>query len=350
MVIPHLVDKTFASAAKEDGVVESIDDTLKLITIKYKDGSRDVISFETKQGSVSGLYLDQPLELNVKLGEKVKRGDILVYNPGFFVPNNDSKQVSWKHGVFATTVLIECDDTIEDSCALSKEFSDKMSMRPTHMRPVKMTKDTTIHEIAKEGDHVKNTDRICIIEDESIAELGIASNEESYEYLLDTNKKLPKARNSGYISKIEVFYSCPIEEMSPSVAKVVKSLIKKKNQQHKYAKEHGLENQFPKSQQVKKGTKIKGMEFDDDTIGFFFYITEDVACLTGDKVVFDSSLKSVLSGLLPNGIVTEKGRAVDAFFAASSPNNRKVTSPFRQGYIQGIMETAEQRIIEIMET
>jgi hypothetical protein len=349
LVIPHLSGPMFAAPAKDDGKIIDINEKLKLVTVKYKNGETDIIKFGIEQGSVGGLYLDQQIVLNVKLNETIKRGEIIAYNPGFFVKDNDSKQVMWKHGVHANIALIDNDDTIEDSSSICKELGNKLSMKPTHLRPIKLSKNTKVYEMAKLNQFVKNTDYICIIEDEDISDLSIVDSEESYDYLLEINKKMPRAKNSGYISKIEVYYSCPIEEMSPSLAKLVNTINKEKTQKSNYAKSIGMENEYPKPTIVPKGTKLKGIEFDEDTVAFYFYITEDISCGVGDKVVFDSSLKSVISNVIDEKIKTTDDIEVDGLFGCYSINNRKVTSVFRVGILQRIFEKVDDMIIDIME-
>jgi hypothetical protein len=66
----------------------------------------------------------------------------------------------------------------------------------------------------------------------------------------------------------------------------------------------------------------------------------------GDKIVFDSSLKSV-TGKIHEDINTESDLKIDAVFSGSSISNRIVNSPIIMGMAERILETLEQQAIDI---
>lgn len=348
-VIAHRTTSEYAYAAKENGKIIDVNDKLKLVTIQYKGGEKDVIKFGISQGNVSGIYLNQELVLNCKAGETVKKGDVLVYNPGFFTPEHGSKQVSWKQGVHANVMLMESDDTFEDSSQITKPLGKKLSMKPTELRTIKINNKTVLHDIVKVGQEIKNTDTLCTIEDEDIDSLSITQgiSDEAFEMVAQLSRKQPKAKFSGYISEIDVFYSSELKDIHPSVQALIKKVNSHKNQKATYAKGSSSEDLYPKPGQVPTGTKMKMVEFDEDTVVIQFYITEDIAAGVGDKVVFDSSLKSVVASVIDEPLLTESGNEVDAIFSITSINNRVVLSPLRVGMINRVLEKAEQDVLDI---
>jgi hypothetical protein len=343
----HTSDK-FAHDAKEDGTIIEVKDGIA--KVKYKSGKVEVIEFGKIQAIVDSSYINQNIVLNCKLGDKVKRGDILAYNTGFFSPNQDNpKYVDWKHGVYTNIALMETDDTIEDSSTISKRLGKQLTSTPSYLRTISITNETVLHEIVNLNDYVEVTDYLCTFEDQDIADLSImnSGDEESKQMIGDFNKKTPRAKHAGYIVHMDVLYSCDISTMTPSLAKFVNKIVAKKNKKSNFAKdaENGID--YPKSNKVAVGTKFKNIEFGADTVVIMIYISKDMPCGVGDKIVFDSSLKSVIGKVMPEPIMSDGGIEVDALFGSMSISNRIVLSPLRQGLIERIFEKVETDIVDI---
>lgn len=348
-VLSHRTSDNYAYSAKEDGIIVDVDNKLNLVKVKYKSGETVTFEFGHKQASVDGIYIDQPIVLNFKKGDKFKRGDILAYNSGFFIPKHGSKQVLWKHGVHANTAFLESGDTIEDSSAISSKLSKKLKMFPTHVRTIKVTNKTVLHDIVKVGDELESSDPLCVIEDEDISELSLVNEDdtEATELITDLNKKTPKAKHDGIVSKIDVLYSCEIDDMTPSLAKFVRNEVNKKNRKHNYSKDSSNTDDFLKSTKVAVGTKYKNLEFDNDTIMIIIYITEDIGMSAGDKLVLDSSLKSVVGRVMYEEVRSDQGVDIDVLFGGISLSNRIINSPVRQGLAERILEKLEQDVLAI---
>lgn len=338
-----LTDYRIESLRKEKKIA-----LVTLVPLIYKDSDGvDVFKFGTKLTNVSGSYLKQTLVLNVSVGENIKAGDVIVYNSGFFEPVPYTKQVSWKHGVMANVVLIESDLTYEDSNAISMDMSKRLNMSPAHKRTVRITKDTIVHHMVNIGDHVQTIDPLCTIEDEEIGLLNLSNDPDSIDILNDLNQKKVKAQFSGHIVDMDVFYTADIEEMHPSVQKIVKAINKAKNKVSDKMSDSKKALDFPKTGPIAVGTKFESVEFGENDILIQIFITEDIDCGIGDKIVVGNSLKSVNAGILPKPISTESGVPVDVVFSGRSVNNRIVNHPFIVGGINRLLEREEQLIVDM---
>jgi len=346
-VVAQRASTYYAYSASQDGKVIEVDEALGLCKVKYKDGTVQVIEFGEKYGECADMVTTLKLQLTVKVGDSFKKGDVLSYNPEYFEFDPIARQADWKHGVIATVALMDCGPTFEDSNSITKELGEKLEIQPIEIRQIAITADTVIHAHKSVGDEVDVTDYLMIFEDSEAADLtGMSQDADALEYLAKLNRKTPKAKCTGTIAKIEAFYAAPISEMHSSVAKFVRDVTKKNMQKHKYSQGTISGMDFPESKPLPVGTKFKGVTFEKDTVLFRFFIQERIGCGVGDKIVFDSSLKSV-TGKIHEDINTESGLKIDAVFSGSSISNRIVNSPIIMGMAERILETLEQQAIDI---
>lgn len=307
----------------------------------------DIFKFGVKFSSVSGSYLKQNIIANVKQGDKVKRGDVIAYNTGFFEPDPfDSNQVTWKHGVMTRIALMEGNDTIEDSNAITVEYSHRMEMEPAHLRSLEMTKNTIVENMVTVGTEVQTTDLLCTMSDADIDLLTESDDSAILDLLAELNRKSPRARYHGVVSEIDVLYSCPIEDMHPTVAALVKQIDAKKAKIAKTARGTYKTSYYADPSQVTVGTKFHGIEFQKDTILFLIYISEHIDHGCGDKLVVCNQAKSVTAAIIEQPIATESGYPIDMLFSARSVSNRIILSPTIVGFTNRVLFRLEELCIQ----
>ena len=175
----------------------------------------------------------------------------------------------------------------------------------------------------------------------------LPNNAETLALLSDLNRKKPTAKYAGKIVKIEAHYGCPITEMNPSLAAIVRSAISTNNRQAKLAANTESSSTYVASDVLPKYTKIRGVEFDEDTVMLTFHIQEVGTTTVGDKIVVGNQLKSTLSKISTRDIFTEDNTRVDALFSNSGTARRIVISPIVNGISARIMEKLEQDILDM---
>jgi hypothetical protein len=306
----------------------------------------DLIKFGERYTNISGSYMKQTIVLNVKEGQTIKKGDIVAYNSGFFEPDDfEPNQVNWKHGIEATVAFLETDSTYEDSNAISKEFSQRMTMSPAHMRTLKVTNKTILHSIVAVGDEVQTTDFLCVIEDAEIDAFSLSDDPATVEFLSNLNRKAPKAKYHGKIASIDVLYSCPLEDMHPTVREFVEKVNAPKIKLAKEAGNTMKHIKYPVPDKITGGSRYMDIEVDDDTIVILICITEDTALGVGSKLVNGLQLKSITSEVTNIPISTESGLVLDMLFSGKGVQNRIVTSPLYMGTLERVLEKLEDVII-----
>lgn len=313
--------REFAGIAEQDGVVTAINDKTKIIEVKYKDGTKDIFPYGNIYVAFEGFHVDQDVVNLVKPGQKIKKGEVLTYNKGYFTYDKYSGQLDYSTGVIATVAIMEMDVALEDSNLISRRMSDKLQMFPVNTRVVTLSKKSLIHQCATVGQHIQNTDSLMVFEEQEVEKGQITNDEETLALLSDLNRSTPTAKFTGKIVKIQALAGCPIEEMSPTLGSIFKKCVEIQNLQSRQAKGTDSENDYPPNGVLPKGTKYKGVTFDEDTVCLIFYIQETMGIGNGDKVIFCNQVKSTVSDLMPQPYYSASGIEIDALFSASGINS-----------------------------
>lgn len=351
-VIAHHTRLPFAYAAQQDGVVESINDKLKLIKVRYKDNTLICIKYgeSYSNNGGGGFYITQQVVVNnFNEGDKFKRGDVICYNADFFTPDPYSKQIDFYTGVTANVAFMECDGTIEDSDTISLDLANKLQFNPVHIKDIGLTKETVVHQYAAIGTQVKSTD-VLMTFDQSLMPEGMREKADInlITMLNELNRATPKAKHTGTVVKIDVFHKCKTSEMSVSLGSLVDSINKVKTDRAKFAEDASNAHLFPKAAPIVGTDRISNTILDEDVVIVRFYIQQDTEMNTGDKIVFDSSLKSVCAKVIPDKIQTLDGSVeIDALSSARGVGNRLIFSPLLVGVGSRIMEKLETNILNM---
>lgn len=306
----------------------------------------DVFQFGEKYTSISGSYLKQNIVLNAKEGDKVKKGDVIAYNSGFFEPDPYSKQVTWKHGVVGTVAFMDRSETYEDSCEISQEFGDRLKTTPGHLRVLEMTSNTAIQELVSEGDHVETTDYLVTMDDSDIDALSSGDDPETMEFLAELNRKTPRAKYHGVVAKIELYHACDFVDLHPSLKKIARTLANRRAAYHTAMVDTRKDGTVPLPQKVPVGTKYLGVDFADETkVAIFITIAEDIGCVVGDKLVLAAQAKTTIGSVTEKPTLTESGRTIDMTFSSSGTNSRILQSHVVMGIGESVLEELERSVL-----
>ena len=313
---------------------------------KYTHGDIKSYSYADGYGNISGAYLLQKKEANVTLNDKVKKGDILVYNSGFFVPDPFSKQVTLKHGVIATVALLDKGSNHEDACEISRDLANRLEMVPCHQREIVTKKDAAILGMVRIGDHVETTDPLCIISDEYLVQDTGSLDVENLDLMEKLNRQTPQADYSGYIRKIRILYGCKKEELSDSLKSILKVYEKEVRQSFNALNNDPSAKPMENPGFIAEGTMYHGVKFDDNTVVLEFMIEEKLNMDPGDKLVVSAQLKSIISQVNEKQHFTESGIPVDMLFSTTGVLARIVTSCFSVGIVERLMEKLKSDAID----
>lgn len=317
-VVAHRTNPLFAKTARTDGVVESVTDNT--ISVKYKDG--EIVHYEIGRrfGVWAGHVTPHDIVTTLKAGQKVKAGDVLLYNERYFTPDSlDPSQVVLKMSTLARVVLWESNDTLEDSSAISADFAKRMRTDTTHVRNIKVTFDQEIRNLVDVGEAVDLESILCTIHNATAGNTDIY-NEQALTTLSTLSTTSPKAKVVGKVDRVEVLYTGELEDMSPTLRALAErsdNYIRRLNKQLGKKAVDG---------RVDVGFRVDGHPMELDAAVVRLYITGPTDMGVGDKAVFANQAKSVVGRVLRGVHETEDGVPIDAIFGYQSLANRIVLS------------------------
>ena len=293
----------FTFNAKQDGRIIEKDD--EHIVVQYDDGSIDFVDLSNKvyKNSDGGFYTSVKLETVKGLGNKVKKGQLIAYDPKSYTINcGYDDNATYNQGTLAKIAIITSDKGFEDSCVVSSYISDALSSDVIMEVPVTLSKNTNVFNMVKAGDKVQEGDPLMIIQntfednDVNILLKNLVDDEDTVTSL----GRIPiKSNNTGYVEDIRIYRTCELDEMSPSLKKIVseyeRTQNRKANQVAKY--DEALSKQY-KAQKLDQEGKLKNVE-DGVLIEFFVSYKDDFS--VGDKLIFLGAQKGVAKEVIPEG-------------------------------------------------
>lgn len=224
-----------------------------------------------------GSTVPHHLTTTFKVGDVVSPGDAIAYNEHYFEADYfNPKRVNWKLGVIAKTVILESTDTLEDSSAISERLSQSMSTKITKVRSVVVKFDQVIRNLVKVGSYVDLTSILCIIEDPLTSNSQLF-DDESIAALKSFGQNTPKAKYSGKVEKIEVFYNGDKADMSESLKEIANASDKTLK---RFSLIKGRETALTGS--VDSSMRINGQPLEIDNMVIKIYITANDTAGVGD--------------------------------------------------------------------
>lgn len=330
----------FAQAARFDGKV--ISKKNNAIVVQYSDGSTKGVELGRRYGLAGGgLTIAHDVISEMKEGDVFKKGDIIAYNTGFFEKDIlNPKNVIWKMGVTAKTVLYESTQTHEDASSISKRLAEQLTTKITKVKTVVVSFDQEVKNVLQPGNVVEHRTILCTIED------AITSNANLFdENTLNTLKMLsnqtPTAKTKGVLERIEVYYHGEKEDMSPTLRALADI-----SDRVFMSRQRALgKTVFTGS--VNEGFRIEGVPLQMDTLAIRFYMTNDVPSTIGDKGVFANQMKTVFSEVMDYEMKTESGAIIDAVFGQKSIDDRIVNSALTIGTSNTLLSVIGKKAVEI---
>jgi len=350
--IQYQCGENFARSAKQDGTITHVDEVGKKVYVTYKDGTKEVIDFNNKLLKNSDAFNEAIYKCFVKEEVKIKAGDVIVADERFFKLDPITGELIYTQTANAMVAILEGGYTEDDADLITQSFSEKLTMNFTKCKQISITnaKEATIIDYKKVGDHVTLGEPIFVF-DETGALNDSASDDMEEDIMDDLFKgidsdvlagmihKTPKANLTGVIKDMKVYWTCPIEKMSPTMAKFVNEYIK--THKREILDEEKFTGKVSKNRKTievttvnkdKTDPRINGALVGLEGIVIEYYIGHEDQMGTGDKIALNSSLKTVNSTVVPRALepYTESGNKLDGIFSWISINARMVESIWYQ--------------------
>lgn len=366
-VLPYHISNDFSIVAKDDGTIVERDDKNNVIVIQYKNLTGDkaiqVIDTSTKvvKNGAGGFWLTNTLDCSkLKKGYKFKKNDILAHNTRFF---SDSKQYGTRFNI-GTLVKVACMSSyanFEDGDCVTKKLSEKMGTEVCMSVEAVVGANSNVESIVKVGQEVHVGEPLIVYdqssEDASFNKLLANIGADLKEEITGMGKTPIKAKYSGIIQDIKMYATVDLDEMSPSLKKIVSgyySNIKaKKSTVAKYRKGDSL-NDYVFTEQDKKieteDGKIMGTTVGEGVKIVFFIKYQDNLDV-GDKLVHFAALKCINGEMIPEHqepfSLDDPDEEISTTFAPGAVLGRMVPSVMQTMFGNKIIVNLKKKWLEI---
>lgn len=330
----------YVKTAKKSGKVTEVSD--KFLSVEYDDGTKQGWNIGVYHGKAEGKTIPHYYDTDMQVGDKVKEGDILAWNTGFFVRDIFApRNVVMKTGAMFRTVLMENNDTLEDGSRIGSRVRKKLSTWTSKEKGILVRADQVVQDLVKVGDELMDDDILCRIFEAGTE--NIASTDASLAVLNRLTGSNPQAGKQGKVGRIEVIYNGEIEDFDPSLQTIIKA---DNSRRAKEARQLG--GRIAKTGQISRPTFFAGEKVIPGTMVIAVYIDSLLDFNPGDKFAVANQLKSVPGGTLDGVNETLDGKEIDVIFGYRSVNDRIVGSPIKQGSINTTMIYVTDDVMDIL--
>ena len=324
-VIHYHLSNDFSVVAKYDGKVVEVDDDTGLVIVEYKvdktkPGEEPKVLYQaidtkprTVKNGAGGFFLSNQLTCKLKKGDTFKKNDVLAYDKKFFT---DSKVDGnrFNIGSLQKVACMSSYATYEDSTFITKKLSEDMAADIVMQKAIVLGKNANVDYLVKVGDEVKVGDDLIRFEmsfqDDSLNKFLSSIGDSLKEEIKSLGKTGIKSKYSGVIEDIKIYSTVELNDLSPSLRKIVKDyydqIEKKKKLLSKYDKTEssykcGILFNEPTGKVETKDGKVKGNEVGEGVLIEIYIKYRDVMGV-GDKITFFTALKSIIGEVIPEGL------------------------------------------------
>jgi hypothetical protein len=331
--LPYIASDIFAFKAKGPGEVIAIEPDDYMI-VQYKNGKKDYINLANtvQKNSDGGFHIPLKLDTDLKVGSKFKTDDILAYDHlsiGNTLGEDDN--MAYKAGTLAKVAMLNTDEGFEDSSIMSHRLSEAMACDVIKVKQVVLPANTNVYNVLAKGTAIEEGDQLMSFqtpydsEDLEILQRNLAGDEEQ----LSSLGRVPiRAECTGKLVDVIIYRTCELEDLSPSLKKLVTAYEKPIKAKKKMLEDNGLPTyELPATYKLPATGKLKNVE--DGVMIEFCQQYRDVPAI-GDKIVWYSANKGVNKGLFPLGeepyTDLRPNEVIDGFITNTSVNGRMVCS------------------------
>lgn len=239
------------------------------------------------------------LTCKLKLGDKFKKLDVLASDKHFFSDSKFSGN-SFNIGSLQKVACMSTYSTYEDSTFITKKLSKDAASEIIMQKTVVIGKNANVDYMVKIGDSVHVGDELIryetSFEEDTINQFLSSIGEELKEEIKSMGKTPIKSKYSGVIEDIKIYSTVDLEELSPTLQKIVGGYFNKLNQKRKLLEKYDKNNKDsngvfkcgvllnePVGKVEAKNNKVKGHEIGEGVL-IEFYIKYKDSVGVGDKI------------------------------------------------------------------
>lgn len=304
--MPYISPDTFAFKAKDNGKV--IEKTEDYIILQYKNGNNDFIDLRNtiKKNSNSGFFIDVKLDSDLKVGNKVEKGEVVAYDKlSYSKKISDSDTLAYNMGTLVKVAALNSDEGFEDSCIVSEYLSDSLTSDIVLEKNIKLPKNTNILYMVKKGQEIQEGDNLLLFQnafdDEDVNFLlKTLADEDNKDDISDLGRISVKSKVTGIVDDIKIYRTCEKNELSPSLKKIVNDYEKPIKNLKSTLDKYNIDSsdKLEADYKLEQVGKVKNVY---DGILIEFYLRYNDKFGVGDKLVFNTACKGVCKEIFSEG-------------------------------------------------
>lgn len=290
----------FVVNAKEAGTVVEIDEKHQLMVVEYKSGKHHAINLApmlVKNGG-GGFWESNNLVTNLKVGDKFKQNDPLAWHKEFF-SNSSLNGCRLNMGTLTKIAVMSAYNTHQDATYITQKLSKDAASDMCFQRSVVVGKNANVSYMVKIGDEVEVGESLIqfdtSFEDDSLNDFlaALSKDPRLEKEIMDSSKNNIKSKVAGKIEDIKIYSTVDLDEMSPSLKRIVQSYYKNIEEKKKILNKYDPEGSIVKcgmffaestgKVEPNKFGVIRGEKVEDSVL-IEFYIKHEELLEIGSKI------------------------------------------------------------------
>ena len=365
------LDSDFAKRLKDDGEIVVYND--RYIKIRYNNLKMDegtpieeIIELDSvDRNSAKAFFIPNKLKVankyigNMKAGTKVRKNEIIAYNPNFYQESGDD--IIFKSGPIVNIAIMNTQYSYEDSTVISESLAKKLQTKVLKRIALRISPRHQIKEVRTLLGPIHSGDTLIKVSEDS----GSDFLNKMYDTtaLEDHLMRVEKSNYNGILRDIYVYYKLS-ESDEVNMDKSIKDFMTKVDNFYKRKYDGGeLSKNMPKYElnrtveHVTKFTDNRRNSVNGDLVNkgdilieFFIEVNQNFS--SGDKLTIgNTALKGVNSKIIsddqrPIGVKT--GKPYDLILSTYSPLSRMIYSTFLIGPLTAAVEKINDNIMDII--
>lgn len=334
-----------------------IDITKEWIIIEDSDThEREAVSLKdtVMKNSDGGFFVTVKLSPNVKKGETLHNKDVVAYDKTSYSKalgtDKTEKNISYNAGTMAKVAIATTDEAYEDSAIITESLADSLTTDYCVRKDRYLPKDTNVYNLVTKGMPIQEGEPLMVFQnafdDKDANALMRAITDDDLEAVNDLGRIHVRSKLTGYVQDIKIYRTCELDELSPSLRKIVNAYEKSIRDEAKTLDKNGVNPNglLDATYKLAPEGKLKAAP-DGILIEFYLRCTDKMGI--GDKLIYNSALKGVVKKVIPVGDEPttdfRPNEHIEALITTSGVNARMVGSIIINGLINKIMiETTRQ--------
>lgn len=306
--LPYLTSNTFSFKAKNKGTVKIKTD--EYMVLEYADKTTEVVDLREKimKNSDGGMYIALKLDTDLKEGDHFRQMEIVANDrTSYSNTAGPARNNAFNVGTFVKCAILNSDEGFEDSCIETEWLSEAMASEVIMNKEYTLPKDTNVYFMAKKGDPIQEGEPLMIFQnafDEEDANMLIkvlsSEDGDSENVVSELGRITLKSKVTGTIKDIKIYRTVDIEELSPSLKKIVTDYEKKANSFNKVLEKYDKDAAkiATATYKLEPTGKLKNAQ---DSVRVEFSLCVYDKFSVGDKAVCYSACKGVSKGVIAKG-------------------------------------------------